>query len=113
MSGAISALGADNIDGVYSANDGLAGGVISALRAAKVSPLPPVTGQDADITAVQRIVSGEQYMTVYKPFKLEAEAAAEMAVALAQGENSATSPQTGRQPHHRRRPGRPARPRSP
>ncbi|WP_217210626.1 substrate-binding domain-containing protein [Streptomyces sp. AC550_RSS872] len=86
MSSAISALGADNIDGVYSANDGLAGGVISALRAAKVSPLPPVTGQDADITAVQRIVSGEQYMTVYKPFKLEAEAAAEMAVALAQGE---------------------------
>jgi D-xylose transport system substrate-binding protein len=86
MSGAISALGADNIDGVYSANDGLAGGVISALKAAEVSPLPPVTGQDADITAVQRIVSGEQYMTVYKPFKLEAEAAAEMAVALAQGE---------------------------
>ncbi|MEV0598434.1 sugar ABC transporter substrate-binding protein [Streptomyces sp. NPDC050315] len=86
MSGAIAALGANSIDGVYAANDGLATGVISALKAAKIKPLPPVTGQDAELAAVQRIVAGEQYMTVYKPFKPEADAAAEMAVALARGE---------------------------
>ncbi|MBA2944747.1 sugar ABC transporter substrate-binding protein [Streptomyces himalayensis] len=87
MSGAISTLGADNIDGVYSANDGLAAGVISALKANKINPLPPVTGQDAELGGVQRIVTGEQYMSVYKPFEPQAAAGAEMAVALARGEN--------------------------
>ncbi|WP_406176986.1 substrate-binding domain-containing protein [Streptomyces sp. NBC_00996] len=87
MSGAISALGADNIDGVYSANDGLATGSISALKANKVHPLPPVTGQDAELGAVRHIVAGDQYMTVYKPFRLEASAGGAMAVAAARGEN--------------------------
>jgi D-xylose transport system substrate-binding protein len=86
MDGAIAALGVDGIDGVYAANDGLAAGAISALKAAGIQPLPPVTGQDADLAAVQRIVIGEQYMSVYKPFKAEADAAAEMAVALGRGE---------------------------
>ncbi|WP_180687393.1 sugar ABC transporter substrate-binding protein [Streptomyces gossypiisoli] len=86
MDGAIAALGADSIDGVYAANDGLASGVISALKAAGIEPLPPVTGQDADLAAVQRIIRGEQYMSVYKPFKAEADAAAEIAVALGRGE---------------------------
>lgn len=86
MDAAIAALGVDNIHGVYAANDGLASGVISALKAAGIRPLPPVTGQDADLAAVQRIVRGEQYMSVYKPFKAEADAAAEMAVALGRGE---------------------------
>ncbi|WP_432037803.1 substrate-binding domain-containing protein [Streptomyces cucumeris] len=85
MSGAIAALGADNIQGVLSANDGLASGVIAALKAAKIHPLPPVTGQDAELGAVQRIIAREQLMTVYKPFKPEAYAAAEMAVALGRG----------------------------
>jgi D-xylose transport system substrate-binding protein len=85
MSGAIAALGPDRIDGVYSANDGLASGIIAALRANSVRPMPPVTGQDAELAAVQRIVDGEQYMTVYKPFKPEAYAAAAMAVAVARG----------------------------
>ncbi|GHI02124.1 ABC transporter substrate-binding protein [Streptomyces cellostaticus] len=87
MSGAISALGADNIQGVYAANDGLAGGSISALKANKVHPLPPVTGQDAELAAVRRIVAGDQYMTVYKPFGPEASAAGAMAVAAARGES--------------------------
>ncbi|MFI6038561.1 substrate-binding domain-containing protein [Streptomyces sp. NPDC051315] len=87
MSGAISALGAGNIDGVYAANDGLAAGSISALRANKVDPLPPVTGQDAELGAVRRIVSGHQYMTVYKPFAPEATGGAAMAVAAARGES--------------------------
>ncbi|MYT20205.1 substrate-binding domain-containing protein, partial [Streptomyces sp. SID7760] len=74
------------IVGVYSANDGMAAGIISALKAAGVSSLPPVTGQDAELAGVQRIVAGEQYMTVYKSYAPEAAAAAEMAVSLAQGE---------------------------
>ncbi|MEU2160136.1 substrate-binding domain-containing protein [Streptomyces sp. NPDC019208] len=86
MSAAIAELGPDRIDGVLSANDGLAGGVVTALKAAGVKPLPPVTGQDADLSAIRRIVKGEQYMTVYKSFEAEAEAAAEMAVALGRGE---------------------------
>jgi D-xylose transport system substrate-binding protein len=78
----------DQIDGVYAANDGQAGGVIAALTGAGVSPdaLPPVTGQDAELAAIQRIVAGEQYMTVYKPIKIEAETAAEVAVQIANGE---------------------------
>ncbi|MGP4051845.1 sugar ABC transporter substrate-binding protein [Streptomyces sp. 2A115] len=87
MSGAISALGVGNIDGVYAANDGLAAGSISALKANKVNPLPPVTGQDAELSALRRIVSGDQYMTVYKPFGPEASAGAAMAVAAARGES--------------------------
>lgn len=87
MSGAIAALGVDNIQGVYAANDGLAAGSIAALKANKVDPVPPVTGQDAELRAVQRIVDGEQYMTVYKPFEPEAAAGAAMAVAAARGQS--------------------------
>ncbi|WP_206439230.1 sugar ABC transporter substrate-binding protein [Streptomyces scabichelini] len=85
MMAAISSIGAENIDGVYSANDGMAGGIVSALKAAGVTDLPPITGQDAELEAVQRIVAGEQYMSVYKPYPEEAETAAEMAVARARG----------------------------
>ncbi|MGW5663853.1 sugar ABC transporter substrate-binding protein [Streptomyces sp. NPDC003758] len=83
MEAAISALGKQNIVGVYSANDGMAGGIITALKAAGIKV--PVTGQDAELAGVQRIVTGEQYMSVYKPYPQEADVAAEMAVALAQG----------------------------
>ncbi|MEU1040479.1 substrate-binding domain-containing protein [Streptomyces sp. NPDC005551] len=87
MDAAISAVGKKNIVGVYSANDGMAGGIITALKSAGVTPLPPVTGQDAELAGVQRIIAGEQYMSVYKPYAPEADAAAEMAVALAQGKD--------------------------
>ena len=87
MSAAIAALGPNRIDGVLAANDSIAAGVISALKSAGVRELPPVTGQDADLDAVRRIVKGEQYMTVYKPFKTEAAAAGDMAVALGRGED--------------------------
>ncbi|MFD5097486.1 substrate-binding domain-containing protein [Streptomyces albidochromogenes] len=83
MGAALSTLGKDGIAGVYSANDGMAGGIIAALKAAGVTDLPPVTGQDAELAAVQRIVAGDQYMTVYKQYAPEAEAAAEMAILLA------------------------------
>lgn len=87
MEGAISALGKDKIVGVYSANDGMAGGIITALKGAGLSPLPPVTGQDAELAGVQRIVAGEQFMSVYKPYPTEASIAAEMAVAVAKGDS--------------------------
>ncbi|MBC9729804.1 substrate-binding domain-containing protein [Streptomyces sp. TRM68367] len=85
MADAIDAIGKDNIAAVYSANDGMAGGIIKALERAGVTDLPPITGQDAELPAVQRIISGEQYMSVYKSYPQEAENAAEMAVAKVQG----------------------------
>jgi D-xylose transport system substrate-binding protein len=86
MEQALTSLGKDKIVGVYAANDGTAGGAIAAMKAAGVSPLPPVTGQDAELAAIQRILAGEQFMTVYKAIKPEAEVAAELAVALARGQ---------------------------
>ncbi|MFF1276052.1 sugar ABC transporter substrate-binding protein [Streptomyces marokkonensis] len=85
MTEAINAIGAENIEAVYSANDGMAGGIVKALRAAGVTELPPITGQDAELAAVQRILAGQQYMSVYKSYPEEAESAAEMAVAKVQG----------------------------
>ena len=76
----------NQVDGVYAANDGTAGGAIAAMKAAGIQPLPPVTGQDAELAAIQRILAGEQYMTVYKAIKPEANAAAELAYALCRGE---------------------------
>ncbi|EOR71001.1 solute-binding protein [Thermobifida fusca TM51] len=86
MEQAITAVGADNISGVYSANDGMAAGIIAALKAAGVDEMPPITGQDAELAGIQRIISGDQYMTVYKAIRPEAEVAAAMAVAAATGE---------------------------
>ncbi|RDS67327.1 ABC transporter substrate-binding protein [Streptomyces sp. M7] len=87
MTEALNEIGVGNIKGVYSANDGMASGVIKALEAAGVTQLPPITGQDAELDAVQRILSGEQYMSVYKSYPHEAESAAEMAVAKVQGKD--------------------------
>ena len=89
MEAAITALGADEIVGVLAANDGMASGAVAALRSAGVGleDLPPITGQDAELAGVQRIIAGEQHMTVYKAIQPEAELAAEMAVALATGED--------------------------
>ncbi|MEU5024001.1 substrate-binding domain-containing protein [Streptomyces milbemycinicus] len=86
MTGAINSLGKDKIIGVYSANDTMAGGAIAALKAGGVDPLPPVTGQDAELAGVQRVLAGTQYMSVYKPYGQEAAAAAKMALALGRGE---------------------------
>ncbi|MDF3300788.1 sugar ABC transporter substrate-binding protein [Streptomyces tropicalis] len=87
MAEAINTFGRNGIAGVYSANDGMAAGVIKAYKAAGVTSLPPITGQDAELDAVQRIVAGEQYMSVYKSYPTEAENAAEMAVAKVQGKD--------------------------
>jgi D-xylose transport system substrate-binding protein len=90
MDQAITALGDNGFQGVYAANDGTAGGAIAAMKGAGIDPASrPVTGQDAELAAVQRILSGEQYMTVYKAIKPEAEQAAELAVDLLNGNRSA------------------------
>jgi D-xylose transport system substrate-binding protein len=89
MEQAITASGKDGFVGVYAANDGTAGGAIAAMKSAGIKPSSrPTTGQDAELAAIQRILAGEQYMTVYKAIKPEAEAAGELAVALAKGEEA-------------------------
>ena len=85
MEQALTALN-NQVDGVYAANDGTAGGAIAAMKAAGLNPLPPVTGQDAELAAIQRILVQEQYMTVYKAIRPEAEVAAELAYALCHGQ---------------------------
>jgi len=87
MQQAITALGNNGFAGVYAANDGTAGGAIAAMKGAGITPATrPTTGQDSELTGIQRILTGEQYMTVYKAVKPEAEDAARMAVALAHGD---------------------------
>jgi D-xylose transport system substrate-binding protein len=85
MQQAITAVGKANINGVYAANDGTGGGAIAAMKGAGMDPKKvPTTGQDAELAAVQRVISGEQYMTVYKPIQPLVDATAPIAVALAQ-----------------------------
>jgi len=86
MDQAIAALGKNGFVGVYAANDGTGGGAIAAMKGAGIDPSTrPTTGQDAELAGIQRILIGEQYMTVYKPVVPMSKAAAEWAVALAQG----------------------------
>lgn len=77
------------IDGIYAANDDQAGGSVAALTGAgmKTADLPPITGQDASIPGIQRLVSGEQAMTIYKPIPIEANTAADTAVKLVKGDD--------------------------
>ena len=87
MQQAITALGTNGFAGAYVANDGMEGGVVAAMKGAGINPSTrPSTGQDADLAGIQRILIGEQYMTVYKAIKQEARKAAEIAVAVAKGE---------------------------
>jgi len=83
-SGQITQFGKD-IVGVVAANDGTGGGTIAAFKAAGVKPTPPVTGNDAEIAAIQRIVAGDQYNTISKPIKIVAEAAATAAYGFLTG----------------------------
>jgi D-xylose transport system substrate-binding protein len=91
MEGQLSALDMDNVVGVYAANDGTAGGAITAMKGGGIDPLPPVTGQDAELAGIQRIVAGDQALTIYKAIVPEAEDAATAALALARGEAPASS----------------------
>ncbi|MBO2454614.1 sugar ABC transporter substrate-binding protein [Actinomadura barringtoniae] len=77
------------IAGVVAANDGTGGGSIAAFKAAGVKPVPPVTGNDAELAAIQRVIKGDQYNTISKPIKIVAEAAADIAYQFAQGKKPA------------------------
>jgi D-xylose transport system substrate-binding protein len=73
------------VDGVIAANDGMAGAVITVLKKNRLNGSVPVTGQDATLNGLQSILRGDQMMTVFKAVKLEADAAAKLAAALASG----------------------------
>ena len=88
--GQITRFGSD-IKGIVAANDGTGGGAIAALKAAGVDPLPPVTGNDATIAALQLIIAGDQYNTISKPSEIVAAAAADVAVKLLNGETPEAS----------------------
>ncbi|MCF3961207.1 sugar ABC transporter substrate-binding protein [Streptomyces fuscigenes] len=88
MAAAIQAVGAKNIVGVYSANDDMGGAIIQAMKSAGMDPKAiPVTGQDATLAGVKRILDGTQFMSVYKSVPQEASIAGQLAVALAQGKS--------------------------
>ncbi|HYP28386.1 MAG TPA: D-xylose ABC transporter substrate-binding protein [Blastocatellia bacterium] len=81
----------NNVAAVVVSNDGTAGGVVQALEEQKLSGKVLVSGQDADVAALQRILEGKQSMTVYKPIKPLATRAAEAAIALARKEKPETN----------------------
>lgn len=91
MDQAIAALGKGGFVGVYAANDGTSGGAIAAMKSAGVNPATrPATGQDAELAGIQRLVAGEQYMTVYKAVKEEARAAAQLTMEVLNGNKSSS-----------------------
>jgi D-xylose transport system substrate-binding protein len=88
MQQAITALGKGGFAGVYAANDDTGGGAIAAMKSAGIDPAErPTTGQDATVAGVQRILVGQQYMTIYKAIKPQASISAEIAVDLAEGKD--------------------------
>ena len=86
---ALTAVGKENVAGVYSANDGMAAGAIAAMKGAGIDPADlPISGGDAEVAALQRILKGEQYATIYLTIRKQAETAAALAVAMARGEKA-------------------------
>jgi D-xylose transport system substrate-binding protein len=77
------------IDGIVSANDTMAGGIIARLKANGLAGKVPVTGQDASIEGLQRVLDGTQCMTVYKNTNLEADLASKLAIDVIKGDKSA------------------------
>lgn len=80
----------NDIQAIVASNDGTAGGAISALPPSLVGKVL-VTGQDAELPAVQRIAQGEQTMTIYKPITPLAHSAVDSAMKLARGERVDTT----------------------
>ena len=90
MSAAIESTKGD-IAAVVASNDGTAGGAIQALEDHKLAGKVLVSGQDADLAAIIRILEGTQTMTVYKPLGSQATLAAQAAVAYAKGDTVKTT----------------------
>ncbi len=82
----------DNIQAIVVSNDGMAGGVVSALAKKGLDGKVVVTGQDAQLDALQRIAEGKQAMTVYKSIIPLASGAVDAAINLAKGEKPETQP---------------------
>lgn len=80
------------IIGVIAANDGTGTAAIAAFKAAGYNPTPPVTGNDATLAGVQLLLAGDMYVTISKPGKTEADAAAHAVTALLQGKTPARQP---------------------
>jgi D-xylose transport system substrate-binding protein len=76
------------VDGVVSANDTMAQGIIARLKANNLAGKVPVTGQDATVPGLQAILAGQQCMTVYKAVKKEADAASNLAIALIKNQDT-------------------------
>jgi D-xylose transport system substrate-binding protein len=81
---------AGKVDGIVSANDTMAQGIIARLSANGLNGKVPVTGQDASKEGLQAILKGDQCMTVYKAIQKEADAAAKLAIALSKGEDASS-----------------------
>jgi D-xylose transport system substrate-binding protein len=79
----------NDVQGVLAPNDGIAGGVIAALKQQRLDGKVVVTGQDATTAGLQDILTGTQSMTVFKPITAEAATAAKVAVGLATGKKNA------------------------
>jgi D-xylose transport system substrate-binding protein len=79
------------VDGVISANDTMAGGIVTVLKNNGVAGEVPVTGQDASDEGLQRVIAGTQCGTVFKDIKVEADAAVDLAVAILEGGDAAAA----------------------
>jgi D-xylose transport system substrate-binding protein len=83
----------NKLDAVVASNDATAGGAIQALAAQKLAGKVAVSGQDADLAAVRRVIAGTQSMTVYKPLREIASNAATLAVQLVRNQKPAYNAQ--------------------
>ena len=82
------------VDGVLAANDGIANAIIGVLKTSGLNGHVVITGQDASVEGLQNIITGEQSMTVFKDVTLEAAAASQLAIVLAQGKDPAAAGMT-------------------
>ncbi len=93
FSQALTAANGD-VDGVLAANDDIANAVIGVLKTNGLDGKVVVTGQDSGVEGLQNIVTGKQSMTIFKDVKLEAQAAAQLAIALIQGKDPSSAGMT-------------------
>jgi len=84
----------NEVDAILAPNDGTAGGAIQALAAQGLDGKVPITGQDAELAAAQRIVEGTQSMTIFKDTRELGKAAVDAAIKLAKGEELSAATQT-------------------
>ncbi|GAB3655459.1 substrate-binding domain-containing protein [Nocardioides korecus] len=90
FSQALTASGGD-VQGVLAANDDIANAVIGVLKNQGLDGHVVVTGQDSGVEGLQNIINGKQSMTVFKDVKLEATAAAQLAIALIGGKDASSA----------------------